>query len=120
MSSLFFIFLLPNYITSLHLHIFETKRKKHSFINCTSRTQTCTRASDANISRILSVTYESLVFVIYLYKNITVRLCKNITVRLDKILNLRKFFTDCFAIFTQRCIRIRACFNIPMIYRCHT
>jgi hypothetical protein len=40
---------------------------------------------------------------------------KNVNVRLFKILNLRKFFTDCFEILTQRCIRIRACFYI--LYR---
>jgi Notch-like protein len=33
---------------------------------------------------------------------------KNVNVRLFKILNLRKFFTDCFEILTQCCIRIRA------------
>jgi hypothetical protein len=40
---------------------------------------------------------------------------KNVTVRLFKGLNLRKFFTDCFAILTQRSIRIRACFYIRLI-----
>jgi hypothetical protein len=30
----------------------------------------------------------------------------------QKILNLRKFFTDCFEILTQRCIRIRVRFYI--------
>jgi hypothetical protein len=30
------------------------------------------------------------------------------------ILNLRKFFTDCFEILTQRCIRIRECLLIYM------
>jgi hypothetical protein len=29
-----------------------------------------------------------------------------------KILNLRKFFTDCFEILTQPCLRIRACFYV--------
>jgi hypothetical protein len=29
---------------------------------------------------------------------------KNVNVRLFKALNLRKFFTDCFEILTQRCI----------------
>jgi hypothetical protein len=33
---------------------------------------------------------------------------KNVNVRLLKILNLSKFFTDCFEILTQRCIRLRA------------
>jgi hypothetical protein len=41
---------------------------------------------------------------------------KNVNIRLFKILNLRKFFTDCFAILTQRCIRIRAFFYIPTVY----
>jgi hypothetical protein len=41
---------------------------------------------------------------------------KNVNVRLFKILNLRKLFTDGFAILTQRCSRIRACFYIPIIY----
>jgi hypothetical protein len=45
---------------------------------------------------------------------------KNVNVRLFKILNLRKFFTDCFEILTQRCIRIHACFYVPVLYRCHT
>ena len=40
---------------------------------------------------------------------------KNVNVRLFKILNLRKLFTDCFEILTQRRIRIRACFYIPTI-----
>jgi hypothetical protein len=29
---------------------------------------------------------------------------KNVNVRLFKVLNLRKFFTDCFEILTQLCI----------------
>jgi hypothetical protein len=37
---------------------------------------------------------------------------------LYRFLYLRKFFTDCFEILTQRCIRIRACFYIPILYRC--
>jgi hypothetical protein len=45
---------------------------------------------------------------------------KNVNVRLFKILNLLKFFTDCFEILTQRCIRIRACFYVHILYRCHT
>jgi hypothetical protein len=32
-----------------------------------------------------------------------------------KILNPRKFFADCFEILTQRCIRIRACFYVPIL-----
>jgi hypothetical protein len=40
---------------------------------------------------------------------------KNVNVRLLKILNLRKFFTDCFEILTQHCIRIRACFYVPTV-----
>jgi hypothetical protein len=44
----------------------------------------------------------------------------NVNVRLFNILNLRKFFTDCFEILTQRCIRIRTCFYVPILYRCHT
>ena len=40
---------------------------------------------------------------------------KNVNVRLFLISNLRKFFTDCFEILIQRCIRIRACFYIPTI-----
>jgi hypothetical protein len=43
---------------------------------------------------------------------------KNVNVRLFKVLNLRKFFTDCFEILIQRCIRIRACFYVPILYRC--
>jgi hypothetical protein len=43
---------------------------------------------------------------------------KNVNVRLFKVLNLRKFFTDFFEILIQRCIRIRACFYIPVLYRC--
>jgi hypothetical protein len=45
----------------------------------------------------------------YLYIN------KNVTVCLFLILNLQKFFTDCFEILTQRCIRIRAFFYIPSV-----
>jgi hypothetical protein len=41
---------------------------------------------------------------------------KNVNVRLFKILNLRLLFTDGFAILTQRCSRIHACFCIPIIY----
>jgi hypothetical protein len=44
---------------------------------------------------------------------------KNVTVRLFKILNLRNFFADCFEILTQRCIRIRACFYIPVVQMSH-
>jgi hypothetical protein len=40
---------------------------------------------------------------------------KNVNVRLFKVLNLRKFFTNCFEILTQRCIRIRTCFYIPIL-----
>jgi hypothetical protein len=38
---------------------------------------------------------------LYLY---IIYINKNVNVRLFKILNLRKFFTDCFEILTQRCI----------------
>jgi hypothetical protein len=51
---------------------------------------------------------------------ISIYINKNVNVRLFKILNLRKFFTNCFEILTQRCIRIRACFYVPILYRCHT
>jgi hypothetical protein len=51
-----------------------------------------------------------------LYEHIiSVYINKNVTVRLFKVLTLRKFFTDCFAILTQRCIRIRTCFYIHFI-----
>jgi hypothetical protein len=49
---------------------------------------------------------------IYIYKKITVRLCVCEFVHV----NLRKWFTDGFAIWTQRCRRIRACFGITFIY----
>jgi hypothetical protein len=57
----------------------------------------------------------------YLYSNkiyIFFYINKNVNVRLYRFLYLRKFFTDCIEILTQRCIRIRACFHIPILYRC--
>jgi hypothetical protein len=56
-------------------------------------------------------TYTKRIFPIYINKNVNVRLFK--------ILNLLKFFTDSFEILIQCCIRIRACFYIPILYRCH-
>jgi hypothetical protein len=40
---------------------------------------------------------------------------KNVNVNLFKALNLRKFFTDCFEILIQRCIRLRAFLYIYII-----
>jgi hypothetical protein len=48
--------------------------------------------------------------------SIVIYINKNVNVRLFKVLNLRKFFTDCFEILIQRCIRICACFYIPILY----
>jgi hypothetical protein len=48
-------------------------------------------------------------------ESISIYINKNVNIRLYKILNLRKFFTDCFEIFTQRCIRIHACLYIPTV-----
>jgi hypothetical protein len=42
--------------------------------------------------------------------NMYIYINKNLNVRLFKILNIRKFFTDCFEILTQRYIRICPCF----------
>ena len=44
---------------------------------------------------------------------------KNVNVRLYLACNLRKFSTDRFEILTQRCIRIRECFYIHIIYISH-
>jgi hypothetical protein len=52
-------------------------------------------------------------FVIYIYKNVTVRLYTNGT---QKHVNLRKLFTDGVAIWTQCCRQIRACVGITFIY----
>jgi hypothetical protein len=55
-----------------------------------------------------------------MFTKINIYINKNVNVRLFKLLNLRKFFTDCFEILIQRCIRTRACFYVPILYRCHT
>jgi hypothetical protein len=60
----------------------------------------------------ISIFFFFFFFYLLLYIN------KNVNVRLYRFLYLRKFFTDCFEILTQRCIRIRACSHIPILYRC--
>ena len=41
-------------------------------------------------------------------QHVTIYINKNVNVRLVLIENLLKFFTDCFEILIQRCIRMRA------------